>query len=162
MKAKAIGSVAVAMLLMAPALFAGDTIDNDDWLSKHAVTRTTETTERDAAGNIKCIRALIDTTIYIKQTVSEIKKPDAKGVIRTISRTTTTTDTLGGSATITETLLAGSSTLITTGITTVDKTADGLVTTTYAKDKTGNMVVLNKIKSVTVANGDAPAVVLPQ
>lgn len=163
MKAKTMGCVAVvAILLAVPTLFAADDSSNEDWLSKHAVTRTTETTERDANGNIKSIREVKDTTIYIKQTVYETKKPNAKGDIQTVSRTTTSLDTLGGSATITESLLVGSSALVTTGITTVEKTDIGTVTTIYARNKTGSMVVVSRITSLVVANGDAPAVILPQ
>ena len=163
MKANVNGCVAVvAVLLAVPAVFAEDAENNEDWLNKHAVTRTTQTTDRDASGNIKCIREVKDTTIYIKQTVSETKKPDAKGAIKTISRVTTSMDTLGGSATITEGVVAGVSGLVTTGITTVEKTVDGLLTTVYARNKMGTMAVVTRTTSLIVNNGVAPTVVLPQ
>jgi len=161
MKTKTIG----VALLVAASLSLSGTInanESDDWVKKHAFTSTTSTTERDANNNIKSIKVVNDTTIYIKQTCTEIKKPDAKGDIRTISRTTVSTDTLGGSATITETLPAGSSTLVTTSIRTVEKTDTGMVTTIYARNKNGVMDVVSRSTEEILKNGQAPSVVLPE
>lgn len=151
--------LASACLSLPETVRAGE---NDDWLNKHAFTATTSTTERDANNNIKSIKVVNDTTIYIKQTSTEIKKPDAKGDMRTVSRTTISTDTLGGSATIIETLPAGSTTLVKTSIRTVDKTEEGMVTTIYARNKNGVMDVVSRSTEVIAKNGQAPAVVLPE
>ncbi|MDD5520025.1 MAG: hypothetical protein PHI84_04310 [Kiritimatiellae bacterium] len=157
-----IGCVAIVTTLLAGSIvLAAEENNNEDWLNKHAVTVTTSTTECDANNNIKSIKVVKDTTIYIKQTSTEIQKPDAKGNIQTVSRTTTSLDTLGGSATITESLLPGSSTLVTTSIKTVEITPEGKVTTTLARNKNGSMGVTSRNVAVIKKNGTAPSVVLP-
>lgn len=156
-----IGCVAVVTtLLTGSVILAADDNNNEDWLKKHAVIKTTETTDRDANGNIRSIRVVNDTTVYIKQTVTEVQKPDAKGKIYTASRTTYSLDTLGGSATITETVLAGTTKLVTSAITTIEKTSDGAITTTYGRDKAGNMGIISQATSVNKYNGVAPTVVV--
>jgi len=158
MRTAVIGCVAIATLILPGLAMAQN--ENEDWLNKHAVIKTTETSQRDANGNIQSIKVVKDTTIYIKQTVTETRKPDPKtGVIRTMGRTTVSTDTLGGSATIIEAPVAGSSGLVTTSITTIERTADGTLTTVYARDKSGAMSVVSRTTAVIKNNGIAPTVV---
>ena len=158
-----IGCVAIVTTLLAGSivLAAEENNNNEDWLNKHAVTVTTSTTECDANNNVKSIKVVKDTTIYIKQPSTEIQKPDLKGNIQTVSRTTTSLDTLGGSATITESLLPGSSTLVTTSIKTVEITPEGKVTTTLVRNKNGSMGVTSRNVAVIKKNGTAPSVVIP-
>jgi len=160
MKAKTTVSVAVVALLLSGLMLRAED-NNEDWMSKHAVIKTTETTQRNANGDVQSIKLVNETIIYIKQTSTEIQKPDAKGMIRTTSKTTTSLDTLGGSATVVESLLPGTSKLVTTSITTVEKTPQGTVTTVYARDKGGNMNVISQTTSIIKNNGTAPTVTLP-
>jgi len=156
-----IGCVAIVTVLIAGSVARAEDNNNEEWLNKHAVTVTTSSTECDANNNIKSIKVVKDTTIYIKQTSTEIQKPDAKGNIHTVSRTTTSLDTLGGSATIVESLLPGTSKLVTTSITTVELTPEGKVTTVHARNKNGAMCVMSRTTAIIQKNGTAPSVVLP-
>lgn len=161
MKATTIGCVAVVIALLSGSLVIAADENNDEWMKKHSVVKNTESTTRDSNGNVASIKVVNDTVIYIRQTVTEVKKTDGKGGIYTASRTTATTDTLGASATIVESATAVSTKLVTTSITTVDKTDDGTVTTAYARDKTGNMVMISQTTAVIKDNGVAPTVTLP-
>ena len=158
MKAKTIGCVAVVMSLLAASVLQAEE-DNEEWIRKHAVIKTTESTERDAVGNIRSRRVTNDTIVYIRQTTTEIQKPDKSGAINTVSRTTSSVDTLGGSATIIESLLPGASELVTTSITTIEKTPEGTLTTVYGRDKAGKMSTISRTTSITKNNGIAPTVV---
>jgi hypothetical protein len=151
MKTKMIITV-ITMMLLAPFIFAAEE-NTEEWLNKHAAIRTTETVSQDGKGNIQTVRVVTDTTVYIRQTSTEIKKPDKNGNLQTISRTTTSIDALGGTAVTTETLLAGSSTLVTTAITTTERVDGKLITTNYARGKTGNMTMISKTTSKTTDNG---------
>jgi len=151
MKIKMIIAI-VTMMLLAHSALSAEESDNE-WLRKHAAIKTTETTEKDANGNVKSIRVVKDTAVYIRQTVTETLKPNAKGENQVISRTTVSSDVKGGSATIVESLLAGSTTLVTTAITTVERVDDKVITTNYARDKFGKMVVTGKVTSIANDNG---------
>ncbi|OGV67260.1 MAG: hypothetical protein A2283_04945 [Lentisphaerae bacterium RIFOXYA12_FULL_48_11] len=160
MKGKTIGCAAVVIALLSGSLVEAAEENNDEWMKKHAVVKNTESTTRDSNGNVASIKTVNDTTIYIKQTVTEIQKADGKGGMYTASRTTATLDTLGASATIVESATVASPSLATTSITTVDKTAEGTVTTVYARDKTGNMAMISQTTAVIKNNGVAPTVTL--
>lgn len=132
--------------------------DNENWLNEHAAIKITESTEKDGSGNIKAIKIVKDTTIYIKQTITEINKPNKSGDIKPFSRTTVSTDILGGSTIVVEGLIADNPNLVTISITTTEKTSEGLVTTIYARNKAGNMVVASRTVSVISNNGNSTVV----
>lgn len=159
MKAKTIGCVAVVIALLSGSLVAAEE-SNEDWIQKHAVIKNTESTTTDARGNLSSVRVVTDTIVYIKQTVTEIQKPDGKGGTYIASRTTVNLDTLGAGATVVQSATPANTTLVTTSITTVEKTGAGTVTTVYARDKTGNMTMISQTTSVSKYNGIAPTVVL--
>jgi len=127
--------------------------NNEDWFNKHASVKTTESIERDAEGNIRSIKIVKDTTVYIKQISTETQTPDKNGNMNAVSRTTTSADTLGNGTTIIESPLPGSASLVTTSITTVERAGDQTITTVYARDKTGNMAVVSKTTSLLQNNG---------
>ena len=120
--------------------------NNEEWLNKHAAVKTTETIEKDGNGNIKSIRVVKDTTIYIRQTATEIHKADKNGDIKPISRTTVSTDTFGGSSVIVE-AISPDGTYTTTSMTTTERTDDGMITTVYNRNKVGEMVVISRTAS---------------
>jgi len=161
MKAKTIGCVAVVIALLSGSLVVAAEDNNDEWMKNHSVVKNTESTTRDANGNISSVRTVNDTIIYIKQTVTEIKKSNGKGELYTASKTTSTLDTLGASATIVESATAANTKLVTSSITTVEKAPEGTVTTVYARDKTGKMAMISQTTAVTKDNGVAPTVTLP-
>jgi len=141
----------LTMMLLTQHVIAEE--NSEEWLNKHAAIKTTETVSQDSNGNIQSVRIVTDTTVYIRQTSTEIKKPDKNGNLQVISRTTTSTDALGGTAVTTESLLPGSSTLVTTAITTTERVDGKLITTNYARGKTGSMTMISKITSKTTDNG---------
>ncbi len=151
MKTKMIVTV-ITMMLLAPFILVAEE-NTEEWLNKHAAIKTTETVIQDGNGNIQTVRIVTDTTVYIRQTSTEIKKTDKNGNLQTVSRTTTSIDALGGTAVTTESLLPGSSTLITTAITTTERTDGKLITTNYARSKTGSMTMISKTTSKTTDNG---------
>jgi len=79
MKGKTIGCAAVVIALLSGSLVEAAEENNDEWMKKHAVVKNTESTTRDSNGNVASIKTVNDTTIYIKQTVTEIQKADGKG-----------------------------------------------------------------------------------
>ena len=141
----------VTMMMLAHSVWSAEE-NNEEWLNKHAAIITTETIQKDGNGVVKNIRIVKDTTIYIKQTATEILKPDKNGDIVPISRTTVSTDALGGSTVIVESVIAGTKTFIQVSITTTEKIGDETITTTYARDKTGKMVVTSKTTSKSTGN----------
>lgn len=156
MKTNLMSAMVILALLTNFVLAAEE--DNENWLNKHAAIKVTESTEKDGNGNIKSIKIVKDTTIYIKQTITEINKQDKIGNIKPFSRTTVSTDILGGSTTVVEGIVAGNPNLTTISITTTEKTSEGLITTIYARDKSGNMVVLSRTTSVISNNGNSAVV----
>lgn len=141
----------MAMILLAHSTLAAEE-SNEEWLNKHAAITTTETIQKDGNGDVKSVRIVKDTTIYIKQTATEILKPDKNGNIMPVSRTTVSTDALGGSTTIIESALPGTKTFVKVSITTTEKIGDETITTTYGRDKTGKMVVTGKTNSKSTGN----------
>jgi hypothetical protein len=120
MNYKAVVSVAIAatLLVKVAVISAGDA-DENYWLKKHAVIKTTETQDRDDNGNVISSRKVKTTQISIVQTCTETKKLDKFGNLVLAGRVTDTTDTFGGRVQIVESRLPGSYDLVTTAITTV-------------------------------------------
>ncbi len=152
MKLTYVLNAAVTATLLTTSIIRAEDNGPADWISKHSATEITEDIERDANGDILSIQRTKETLIYIKQTSIETEKPDRDGKMRTISRTTRSVDANGSSAVTTETLLPGSSALVTTSATTVEKTASGTLTTEYERDKSGNMHVKRQTNSTTLTN----------
>lgn len=144
------------MVAMLAGLACAAEESNEEWLNKHAVIKTTELLEQDGSGGVKSVKTIKDTTVYIKQVVTEIRRPDKDGNLKLSSRVTTSSDTLGGSIVIAESMVAGK--LVTTSITLVEITPAGIVTTVSSRDKVGNMVVVGKTTSVVKNNGNSPVI----
>ncbi len=128
--------------------------DTADWIDKHSASTTTEHINRGPSGNILSLVRTRTTTVYIKQIITETQKPDKFGKLVTVSRVTSCVDTHGSSATTTETLLPGKSALVTTAVTTVDKTPNSTTTIVYERDKSGEMTVVSQTTITTKKDDD--------
>jgi hypothetical protein len=148
----------IAVLILVGLTYAAEE-GNEDWLNKHAVIITTEKVEQDGSGNVKSIKVTKDTTVYIKQVMVETRKPDKDGNIKISSRTTTSTDALGGSVVVNESMVAGK--LVMTSVTVVEVTPDGNITTTSTRNKAGAMVPISKTISAVKKNGNSPTITIP-
>ncbi|OGV67259.1 MAG: hypothetical protein A2283_04940 [Lentisphaerae bacterium RIFOXYA12_FULL_48_11] len=119
--------------------------EDDDWLSKHAVVKTSETQDCDDDGSVKAVRTVKVTNVNITQTCTEVKQKNAQGILELTSRTTETLDTLGGKATIIEGQVKGYAGLIVTSITTIQKTPSGTITTTQTRSASGSMRIVYRV-----------------
>jgi len=135
-------SIIIALSLLCQAVTASE---DDDWLSKHAVIKTTETQDCDDDGSVKAVRTVKVTNINITQTSTEIKQKNAQGFLILTSRITETLDTLGGKATIVEGLMKGYSGLVVTSITSIQKTPTGTITTTQTRSASGSMQIVYRV-----------------
>lgn len=145
-----IPSIIIVAILVFPIIVAGN---DDDWLSKHAVIRTTETQDCDDDGSIKAVRTVKTTSINILQTCTEVKRKDETGRLVLASRTTETIDTFGGKATIVEGLVKGCAGLVVISITSIQRTTEGVITTVQSRNASGAMQIVNRITVATNPDG---------
>jgi hypothetical protein len=143
----------VAFLLSQTVVTTVSAGEEEDWMKKHAVTKTTETQDHDDNGDVKAVNTIKVTSINITQTCTETKTKDKTGNLVLASRVTDTVDTLGGRATIVESLLPGYSDLITTSITTVQKIPNGTITTVQSRGANGVMQIVNRTTATIHPDG---------
>ncbi|MDD4870724.1 MAG: hypothetical protein PHR77_09205 [Kiritimatiellae bacterium] len=149
----------VVFLLGQTVVTAVSAAEEEDWLKKHAVIKTTETQSHDDNGDVNAVNTIKTTSINITQTCIETKTKDKTGKLVLTSRTTETVDTLGGRATIIESLLPGQSYLITTSITTVQKIPNGTVTTVQSRGTNGVMQIVNRTTATIHPDGSTTTIV---
>jgi len=134
----------VAFLFVQTISTAVIAAEEEDWMKKHAVIKTTETQDHDDNGDVKAVNTIKTTSINITQTCTETKTKDKTGNLVLTSRVTDTVDTRGGRATIVESLLPGHADLVTTSITTVQKIPNGTITTVQSRGTNGVMQITNR------------------
>jgi hypothetical protein len=127
-----------------------------DWLKGHIVVRTSESVTCDANGEPLTVSTTKRSQITLSQTESEQKKRDKHGKLVTVSRTrtTTTTDTDRQRTTVNERELTPGAGFEVVRITSSVKTATGNVATVKARNKSGELVVVQK----TIASKDEEGV----
>ncbi len=138
-------SIATCVFLFCSTILLGEGGEYD-WLKDHIVVRTSESVTCDANGEPLAVSTTKRSKITLSQTESEQKKRDKHGKLVTVSRSrmTVTTDTDGQRTTVSERELTPGAGFEIVKITSSVKTATGTAATVKGRNKSGELVVIQK------------------
>ena len=133
--------------------------DDNEWITEHFVTKTTETKDHNDEGEIIGIRTVTETRVSVVRNVTETQQRDSEGFLRLVGRTTVISETSGGRITIVEALVGEDKELAVTAITTYVKTPSKDVTTYDTRNSDGELILSKRVTNSRDPSGSVTTTV---